>query len=145
MYSLIFQLTQLLPPLTNIGSLVDISQINSLKASYTSWPLALQILSKLLDMGPPFLQCIIDGFHAFETPDVDSTPIRELLGVFQRAMEVEQKVFKVLFTDSKRAFSLVQAIPWEKREIVEGTRKAGSGGGQASAGRMFVSLRMNGV
>ena len=142
-YSLIFQLTQLLPPLTNIGSLIDVSQINSLEASYTSWPLALQILSKLLHVGPSFLLCIIDGFHAFETPDMDSTLTRELLGVFQKTMEVEQKVFKVLFTDSKRAFSLVQAIPWEKREIVEGTRKAGSGGGKAPAGRMFVNLRMD--
>ena len=144
-YSLIFQLTQLLPPLTNIASLVDVSQIASLNASYTSWPLALQILSKLLDVGPPFLLCVVDGFHAFETPDVDSTPSRELLGVFQTATEVEHKVFKVLFTDSRRAFSLVQAIPWEKREIVEGTRRAGSGGGQAPAGRTFVNLRMDTV
>ncbi len=144
-YSLIFQLTQLLPPLTNLGSLLDASQLTSLKASYTSWPLALQILSKLLDVGPPFILCVVDGFHAFETPDVDSTPTRELLHVFQNAMEAEQKVFKVLFTDSRRAFSLVQSIPWEKREIVEGTRRAGSGAGHAPAGRTFVNLRMDPV
>ncbi len=145
-YSLIFQLTQLLPPLTNIASLLDVSQLASLNASYTSWPLALQTLSKLLlDAAPPFLLCVVDGFHAFETPDVvvDSTPSRELLGVFQTAMEAEDKVFKVLFTDSKRAFSLVQAIPWEKREIVEGTRRAGGSGGRAPAGRTFVNLRMD--
>ncbi len=45
--------------------------------------------------------------------------------------------------DSRRAFSLVRVIPWEKREIVEGTRRAGSGGGQASADRTFVNLRMD--
>ena len=144
-YSLIFQLTQLLPPLTTIGTLVDISPINSLTASFTSWPLALQILSKLLDAGPPFLLCVVDGFHAFETPELDSTSTRELLGVLQKAIEFEQKVFKVLFTDSRRAFSLVQEIPWEKREIVEGTRRGGVGGGQAPAGRTFVNLRMDSV
>lgn len=144
-YSLIFQLTQLLPSLTNIASLLNVSQINSLEASFTSWPLALQILSKLLDVGPPFLLCVVDGFHAFEIPDIDSTPTRDLLGVFQNAMKFEQRVLKVLFTDSRRAFSLVQAIPWDKREIVEGTRRAGSGGGQASAGRTFVNLRMDTV
>ncbi len=88
---------------------------------------------------------MIDGFHAFETPDLDATSTRELLGVFQKAMEGEEKVFKVLFTDSRRAFELVQAVPWEKREIVEGSRRAGGGGGRAPAGRTFVNLRMDGV
>lgn len=142
-YSLIFQLTQLLPPLTNIGSLVVASQVSSLNASFTSWPLALEILAKLLAVAPDFLLCVVDGFYAFETPEMDSTPIRELLNVFQNAMGMRQKVLKVLFTNSRRAFSLVQAIPSERREIIEGMRRAGSGRGQVPAGRAIVDLRMN--
>lgn len=140
-YSLVFQLTRLLPPLTNIGSLIAASQVTSLNASFTSWPLALQILSKLLTVAPPFLLCVVDGFHAFENPETDSTLTRELLGVLQAAMKEEHKVLKVLFTDSRRAFSLVREIPREKREIIEGMRRAGSGRGQVSAGRAFVDLK----
>ncbi|CAD6588021.1 MAG: hypothetical protein ASARMPRED_003382 [Alectoria sarmentosa] len=142
-YSLIFQLSQLLPPLTNIGSLITFSQVASLKASFSSWSLALRILSKLLVVAPPFLLCVIDGFHAFEVPETDSKSTRELLSVFQNAMEMEHKIFKVLFTDSRRAFSLVQALPRERREIVEGMRRAGSGRGHVPAGRAFVNLRMD--
>lgn len=142
-YSLIFQLTQLLPPLTNIGSLVVASQVSSLNASFTSWPLALEILAKLLTVAPDFLLCVVDGFYAFETPEMDSTTIRELLNVFQNAMGTRQKVLKVLFTNSRRAFSLVQAIPSERREIIEGMRRAGSGRGRVPAGRAIVDLRMN--
>ncbi|CAF9939065.1 MAG: hypothetical protein ALECFALPRED_007968 [Alectoria fallacina] len=40
-YSLIFQLSQLLPRLTTIGSLIAFSQVVSLKASFSSWSLAL--------------------------------------------------------------------------------------------------------
>ena len=141
-YSLIFQLTQLVPPLTNMGSLIAISQVASLEASIASWPLALQILSKLLVVAPPFLLCVIDSFHAFETPEMSSMPTSELLSVFQNAMEAEQKVLKVLFTNSRRAFSLVQAIPWERRVIIEGIRTAGIGRGQVPAGRAFVNLNM---
>lgn len=140
-YSLIFQLTQLLPPFTNIGSLIAASQVSSLNASFTSWPLALEILAKLLTVAPDFLLCIVDGFHAFETPEMDSTPIRELLSVFQNAMDVGRKVLKVLFTDSRRAFSLVQALPRERREIIEGIRGTGSGRGRVPAGRVMIDLR----
>ena len=142
-YSLIFQLTQLLPPLTNIGSLIVASQVSSLNASFTSWPLALEILAKLLTVAPDFLLCVVDGFYAFETPEMDSTPIREFLNVFQNAMDMRQRVLKVLFTNSRRAFSLVQAIPSERREIIEGMRTAGSGRGRVPAGRAIVDLRMN--
>lgn len=86
---------------------------------------------------------MIDGFHAFEAFGTDSKSTRELLSVFQNAMELEHKVFKVLFTDSRRAFSLVQALPRESREIVEGMRRAGSGRGQVQAGRAFINLRMD--
>ena len=140
-YSLIFQLTQLLPPLTNIGSLITASQIASLNASITSWPLALQILSQLLTVAPSFLLCVVDGFHAFESTGTDLTPTRELLSVLQKAMEVEQKVLKVLFTDSRRAFSLVQTLPMERREIIEGRRRAGNGRASVPAGRTFVDLK----
>lgn len=140
-YSLIFQLTQLLPPLTNIGSLITDSEIASLNASFTSWSLALRILSKLLTVAPSFLLCVVDGFHAFEGSGTDLTPTRELLGVLQKAMEVERKVLKVLFTDSRRAFSLVQTIPMERREIIEGMRRAGSGRASVPAGRTFVDLK----
>ena len=142
-YSLIFQLTQLLPPLTNIGSLISISQVASLETSVASWPLALQILSKLFAVAPPFLLCVIDSFHAFEGPELDSMRTGELLSVFQTAMEAKQKVLKVLFTNSKRAFLLVQAIPWERREIIEGVRTAGIGRGQVPAGRAFMNLNMD--
>lgn len=142
-YSIIFQLTLLLPPLTDIGSLLTASQVASLNTSFGGWPIALEILSKLLTMAPPFLVCVIDGFYAFENPGMDSMPTHELLSVLQNAMEEEQKVLKVLFTNSRRAFSLVQAIPQERREIVEGTRTAGSGRGRMSAGRAVLDLRMD--
>ena len=140
-YSLIFQLIQLLPPLTNIGSLITASQIAELNASITSWPLALEILSKLLTVAPSFLLCVVDGFHAFESSGTDLTPTRELLGVLQNAMEVEHKVLKVLFTDSRRAFSLVHTLPMERREIIEGKRRAGNGRASVPAGRTFVDFK----
>ena len=142
-YSLILQLTQLLPPLSKVDSLMFNSRFASLKASAASWPLALDTLSKLLVLAPPFLLCIIDGFHALETPIMDSAQTHELLNVLRTAMQMEQKIVKVLFTNSKRAFSLIQAVPRDRREIIEGTRKAGFGRGHVPVGRAFMNLKMD--
>ena len=140
-YSLTFQLTNLLPPLMCVGSLMTSSEAASLKASSSSWHSALRMLSSLLTVAPPFLICVIDGFHAFESPDLDPAATRELLSVFQKAIEVEHKIFKVLFTSSRRAFTLIREVPWERSEIIQGFRTGGIG--SVPAGRAFLDFEMD--
>lgn len=143
-YSLIYQLTKLIPPLTDIGSVVSFSQAASLKTSLTSWPSSLQILSNLLTMAPPLLLCIIDGYYAFETSSTNPTATRELLEVLRKSGHMKQKVFKVLFTNSSRAFSLVQQVSLDESEIIEGGGRSRDGWG-ALPGRTFIDVDFDGA
>ncbi|KAL8795189.1 MAG: hypothetical protein Q9195_002344 [Heterodermia aff. obscurata] len=138
-YSLIYQLSKLIPPLTDMASVVPLSQAASLKPSLTSWPSSLQILSNLLKIAPPFLLCIIDGYYAFESSTTNSAATHELLEVLRKTGLMEQKVFKTLFTNSSRAFSLVQEVSWDQSEIIEGRGRARDGWG-GLPGRTFVDL-----
>ena len=142
-YSLIFQLIDVLPPLTDTDALIDMAQVESLDGSITSFPKALVLFSQLMALTPPFLICIIDGFHAFEPSIRNTTHAREFLGAIKDSLGLENKIFKFLFTNSRRAFSLLPEIPSESREIVEGVRRAGSGRMKAPAGRAFVNLRFD--
>ena len=138
-YSLIYQLTKLIPPLTDVGFVVPFSQAASLRASLADWPSSLWILSSLLTIAPPLLLCVIDGYYAFESLTSDPAATRELLEVLQKTVHIKDRVFKVLFTNSRRAFSLVQEVPWDQSEIVEGHGRPGDGWA-ARSGRTFVDL-----
>lgn len=138
-YSLIYQLTKLIPPLTDVGSLVPLSQAATLETSLASWSTSLQILSSLLTIAPPFLLCIIDGYYTFESSTTDSTASRELLEVLQKTVHMNQRVFKVLFTNSTRAFSLVKELKWDQSEIIEGRGRPRDGWG-APSGRALLDL-----
>ena len=143
-YSLIYQLTQFIPPLTDVGSLVPLSQVATLETSLASWSSSLQILSSLLAIAPPFLLCIIDGYHTFEPSTTNSAASRELLEVLQKTVHMDQRVFKVLFTNSRRAFSLVKELKWDQSEIIEGRGAARDGWG-APSGRTFLDLDFDGT
>ncbi|KAG6990923.1 hypothetical protein G7Y79_00060g092270 [Physcia stellaris] len=136
-YSLIYQLTKLIPPLTDVGHLVASPQAGSLEASFTNWSSTLQLFEGLLEMAPPYLLCIIDGYHAFENPAVDSSPTHELFEVFKTAERMQNKVFRLLLTNSRRAFSLVKEVPLDQCEIIEGLGRPGNGRGRP-AGRVFI-------
>ena len=138
-HSLIYQLTNLIPPLTDVGDVIPFSQAASLKTSHASWSSSLRILSSLLAIAPPFLLCIIDGYYAFESPISDPIATRELLGVLQKPVDTKDKVFKTLFTNSRRAFSLVQELSWNQSEIIEGHGRPGDGWA-ALSGRTLVDL-----
>ena len=140
-YSLIYQLTKLIPPLTDVGHLVASSQAGSLDASLTIWASTLQIFQSLLEMAPPFLLCIIDGYYTFENPTLDSSPTHTLFEVFRKAETMNDKVFKLLLTNSSRAFSLVEEVPLDQCEIIEGSRRPGIGRG-APAGRVFTDFEI---
>ena len=142
-YSLIFQLIDVLPPLTETGPLIDMSQVESLDGNITSLPKALELFSQLLTLAPPYLVCVIDSFHDFEPSIKNTTHTRDFLGVIKKSLDLEHKIFKFLFTDSMRAFSLLPEIPSERREIVEGVRTTGNGWMGASAGRAFADLRFD--
>ena len=143
-HSLIYQMTNLIPPLTDIGDVILFSQAASLKTSLASWSSSLRILSSLLAIGPPLLLCIIDGYFAFESPNSDAVATRELLGVLQKTVDTKDKVFKVLFTNSRRAFSLVQEVSWNQSEIIEGHGRPGDGWA-ALSGRTFVDFDFDGT
>ena len=136
-HSLIYQLTKLIPPLTNVGHLVASPQAGSLEASFTNWSSTLKLFQDLLEMAPPYLLCIIDGYHAFENPTLDSSPTHELFEVFQKAERMQNKVFRLLLTNSRRAFSLVKEVPLDQCEIIEGLGRPGNGRGRP-AGRVFM-------
>ena len=141
-YSLTFQLTQIIPPLTETQLPFQFSQLASLDLQKTSWTAALQLFTHLLELAPPLLILVIDGFHALESIATNPDHTHEFAAVLQKAMGAEGKVFKVLFTDSKRGFSLINEIPMQNREIIEGVRRSGMGrsGGRVSAGRGFVEF-----
>ena len=143
-HSLIYQLTNLIPPLTDVGDVVPFSQAASLETSLASWSSSLRILSSLLTIAPPLLLCIIDGYFAFESPNSDAVATRELLRVLQKTVDTKDKVFKVLFTNSRRAFSLVQEVSWNQSEIVEGHGRPGDGWA-ALSGRTFVDFDLDGT
>lgn len=82
-YSLIFQLVDVLPPLTETGPLIDMSQVESLDGNITSLPKALDLFSQLLALAPPYLVCVIDSFHVFEPSIKNTTYARAFLGVIK--------------------------------------------------------------
>lgn len=141
-YSLAFQLSQIIPPLTKTTLHLSLTQLTALDLSPTSWTLALHVLARLLEHSPPLLLCVIDSFHQLDMSPTSSTHTHELLCVLQNAMKTEGKVFKILFTDSKRGRSLISEIPLESREIIEGERRSGTGRGvgRAPAGRGFIEF-----
>ena len=142
LYSLTFQLVQIIPPLTQMELPFLPSQLANLDLSPTSWTAALQLFTRLLELAPPLLVCVIDGFHALESVATNSDHTHEFATSLQNAMGAEGKVFKILFTDSRRGFSLFKKIPRENREIIEGVRQSGArrSGGKAPAGRAFAEF-----
>ena len=142
-YSLIFQLVDVLPPLTETGPLIDMSQVEILDGSITSLSKALDLFSQLLALAPPYLVCVIDSFHVFEPSIKNTTDASDFLSVIKQSLDLENKIFKFLFTDSMRAFSLIPEVPSDQREIVEGARTTGNGWMGGSAGRTFADLRFD--
>ena len=123
-----------------LGPLIDLSQVECVDEAISSFPKALDLSSQLSTLAPPFLICVIDGFHVFEPSTNNTTHTWDFLGVIKWSLGWKQKVFKVLFTDSKRAFSSVPEIPSETREIVESLKARGSGRAGPPAGRASADL-----
>ena len=135
-YSLIYQLAEQLPPLTDLSMLLQPSILTALENPPLNWDLALELFTQLLVLGPPLLFCVIDSFHLIESRSGGDTNTRmqthQLLGVLRVAMEAKGKTLKVLFVAPVRAFSLLEEIPSEERQMIEWGRRAAGG---VSAGR----------
>ena len=140
LYSLMFQLLGVIPTASGTSPPIDDIQAASLDGTIASLEKAIGIFSRLLASSPPFLICVIDSFHVFESSVNDTTHTRDLLTVIRKSLEAEGKVIKFLFTDSKRAFSLLPEVPSACREIVEGVRRVGVGRMGPPAGRGFADL-----
>ena len=131
-YSLMYQLASQLPPLTKISSLLPSEFLASLDETSASWMPALQAFTQMLTLAPPLLLCVIDSFHILEPQLGSETSTQkytnELLDVLRGAMRIEGKIFKVLFSEPLRSFTLLEKVSDDEKVMIPGVRRSGGGG-----------------
>lgn len=117
-YSLIRQLTELVPPVLDYDSTCDLSadRFRKLDGTFKSWKEALSVLDTLLLFAPPILFCVIDGLDVLEDPSTDGCIqllVQVLVGhpKFLTSVPVNRNtLFKILFTVARRPTSLLESL-----------------------------------
>lgn len=131
LYSLIYQLAEQLPPLADLSMLLRPSILTALDNKHLKWDSALELFTQLLVLAPPLLFYVIDSFHLIESRSRRDSNKRmqthQFLSALRVAMEAKGKTIKVLFVAPVRAFSLLEEIPSEERQMIEGGRRAAGG------------------
>ena len=117
-YYLIAEIVKLCPRNEDLGPIITFSELAFLNAKSTSWPIALDLFSKLFEL-PTHLVCVVDNFHAITGGTEYEIFTREFMDVLWEAVNV-QKNRKILFTNSKPTFDRLRDMPWPHAELVEG-------------------------
>ena len=142
-YALIRQLINLLPSRFRHRECFDPQSIQALDGTTRTFDGAIAILKDLLDLAPPVLFCVIDGFEV-----LDDQSTRQYLTDFVKALEghrfgnedttASRRTSKFLFTTAGRSRSLLNHL--QEEELVFAERSsAGRKPGKPSPGRRALS------
>lgn len=116
-YSLIYQILRVLPPLTEQTLITGKNRFTDLDSTLSSWDHALELLEDTLSLAPALMMIVIDGLLAFE--DEHEYEMEELLGVFRKQMDVKEKLLKVLLTSDRMLFSITTKLASDEMELLK--------------------------
>lgn len=142
-YALIRQLIELLPSVLGPNRRFQRQRFEALDGSLDSWNDAVAILNDLLDVSPPVLFCVIDGFE-----QLDDTSTQKCMGELIEALRGDsitnkdsagsKRILKVLFTTAGRSKCLLTNL--EESELVFAEQSsAGRRQGKPLPGRRALS------
>ena len=142
-YGLIRQLIELLPATIEAKPDFGAQRFKELDGSMDTWAKALTIMKDLLDLAPPTLLCVIDGFDRLEeqsTEGVLSDFLKALCErvVADRGTSGSPRVLKVLFTTAGRSGCLLAHLEDDQVVFAEHS-SAGRRPGKPSSGRRSLS------
>ena len=143
-YALIRQLIELLPSFASYTEGLGAQKFAKLDGSIDSYDEAIAVLGELLDLSPPMLFCVIDGFEALDdrsTTKHMTTLVNTLRGhtIYSSPLsQLSDRVLKILFTTAGRSRSLLTDLRDDELIFAE---RAGSAqkAGKSSAGRRSLS------
>ncbi|KAL6721677.1 hypothetical protein ACLMJK_000781 [Lecanora helva] len=142
-YALIRQLTELLPTILGPRIHLELQRFQALDGTLTTFAEALAILKDLLDLSPPVLFCVIDGFEKLDDPST-----RRCLADFITALRGHRsgngdtvnsrRTLKFLFTTAGRSRCLLDHLA-EHQLIFAEQSTAGRKPGKPARGRRALS------
>lgn len=119
LYSVITQLTFLLPPRFSTSELLGTDQYQLLDGTLNSIPTAMSLINGLLKYAPPSLVWVLDGLDFIEDKNTVS-PLKEFVNIL-REQEI-RTMSKVCFTTEGNSLVLMRAL--SPRQRVDVTRMA---------------------
>lgn len=142
-YGLIRQLIELLPATIEAKPDFGAQRFKELDGSMDTWAEALTIMKDLLDLAPPTLLCVIDGFDRLEEKSTEralSDLYKALCGrvLADRETSGSPRVLKVLFTTAGRSSCLLDHLEDDQLVFAEQS-SAGRRAGKPSSGRRSLS------
>ena len=142
-YALIRQLINLLPFALAPGNELGPKTFEGLDGNLNTWVSAIAVLKTLLDLSPPVLLCVIDGFELLDDESTRQCLVEfvDILRIRSRGYDKSKgskRTFKILFTTAGRSRCLLGQLADNELVFVEQS-KAGRKPGKSAPGRRSLS------